>query len=52
MAKKSRSTTPCSWLSIMDEISLKVRVRWLTKTETIPLDEGWAVSDAHQSECR
>jgi hypothetical protein len=37
--------------TIMDEIYLRVRVGWFTKTETIPLDEGWAVSGTSQSEC-
>jgi hypothetical protein len=37
--------------TIMDEISLKVRIGWFTKTETIPLAEGWAVSGTAESEC-
>ena len=37
--------------TIMDELSLRVRVGWFTRTETIPLYEGWAVSGTSQREC-
>lgn len=38
--------------TVMDEISLRVRVGWFTRTEVIPLRQGWGVSGPSQSGCR
>jgi len=37
--------------SVMDQISLRVRVGWFTRTENIPLMEGWGVSGPSKSGC-
>jgi hypothetical protein len=37
--------------SVMDQISLRVRVGWFTRTEQIPLLQGWGVSGPSQGAC-
>jgi hypothetical protein len=37
--------------SVMDQISLRVRVGWFTRTEQIPLLQGWGVSGPSQRAC-
>ncbi len=37
--------------TVMDQISLRVRVGWFTRTEEIPLGQGWGVSGPSQSGC-
>jgi hypothetical protein len=37
--------------SVMDQISLRVRVGWFTRTEKIPLLQGWGVSGPSQGGC-
>jgi HAAS len=34
--------------SVIDTLSLRVRVGWFTRTEIIPLDQGWAVAGTSQ----
>ncbi len=35
----------------IDQISFRVRVGWLTRTEVIPLDQGWYLSGPSQGPC-
>lgn len=35
----------------IDELNLRVRVGWFTRTETIPLNEGWYVSGPSHGPC-
>ena len=37
--------------SVMDQISLRVRVGWFTRTEDVPLLQGWGVSGPSQGSC-
>ena len=37
--------------SIIDTLSLRVRIGWFTRTETIPLDQGWAVAGPSHRPC-
>src|SRR5258708_23939477 len=37
--------------TVMDQISLRVRVGWFTRTEHIPLGQGWGVSGPSQGAC-
>ena len=38
--------------SVMDQISLRVRVGWFTRTEQIPLLQGWGMSGPSQGPCK
>lgn len=35
----------------IDQLTLRVRVGWFTRTETIPLDEGWFLSGPSHGSC-
>ena len=35
----------------VDELGLRVRVGWFTRTEVVPLDEAWAVKGPSQGRC-
>jgi hypothetical protein len=37
--------------SVMDQISLRVRVGWFTRTEQIPLLQGWGVAGPSHGTC-
>jgi HAAS len=37
--------------SVMDQLSLRVRVGWFTRTEQIPLQQGWGVSGPSHGAC-
>lgn len=37
--------------SIIDTLSLRVRIGWFTRTETIPLYQGWAVAGPSHGPC-
>jgi hypothetical protein len=37
--------------SIIDNLSLRVRIGWFTRTEIIPLYQGWAVAGPSTGPC-
>ena len=37
--------------SVIDTLSLRVRIGWFTRTEIVPLNQAWAVAGPSQGRC-